>query len=256
MKTLKVCAIADLHDETLNRKALAAWGHYVAANKWDRLYLLGDILTLDAVSSYNKGKPGQEAACWTLAESWSNGRELVSWLCLQARTQNPKCEVVYCEGNHEARARAYKDKFPVLGTLCDVPTQLELKRHAVKWVPEGEVDRLRDAMFTHGWYWGMNHARQTALTAPTHIYYGHTHDVQEYSINRLGETVRAKSIGSFCEQNPTYKKGAPNRWVTAFSVFYFGPDGGHNEYNIKLDSSGKFTAPDGVLYGPRGARKG
>ncbi len=164
----------------------------------------------------------------------------------------PKAKVVYHIGNHEewfyiemAKDWKAKHKYGVEDNIdLDYYNIIELVNRNGLW-------RSGHLYFTHGLYTNKHHACKTTESFRKCIRYGHTHDIQEYTIvSPIDEhdKIVGQSIGCLCTMNPDYMKDRPNAWVNAFNVaFVDSSDGRFNDYTIVL-TDGKFTSPDGRTY--------
>lgn len=118
-----------------------------------------------------------------------------------------------------SRATAYTEKHPELGDSLSVPSNLRLRDRGFTWVPswsKGRLYRLGNAYFTHGLSTQRYHAAAMVQRFGVCIYYGHTHDVQEFPqiLHGANKTILGKSLGCLCRYDQAYLKGAPT-----------GPDG-------------------------------
>jgi hypothetical protein len=176
------------------------------------------------------------------------------------RARNPDAKFVLLEGNHDWRAVSYTDKHPELGGVLDVSRNLRLKERGFKWVrswSKGELYRLGNAYFTHGKIVSKYHAAVMAARYGVPIFYGHTHDISEFSqvLHGADKTIVGKSLGCLCRYDQAYMRGAPSNWQQAVSTFFVKPNGFFNEYTSRIFNH-RFTAPDGKEYdGSVGRRK-
>jgi len=223
---------------------------YLKAEKWDELIILGDLLDGWSVSRWNEGTG--RVTDPALAEEVAHTVGVLDKILGSARKKNPACKAVLLEGNHEHRINDYVDKHPELAGFLSVPQMLGLKKRRVRWVPShsaGEVYRIADAVFIHGLWANKYHAHKHAEAFGGHVYYGHTHDIQEHSKPLMGDgnLVMAKSLGCLCGPQ-RWARGRPDRWQRAMSVFRF-HNGTHQETTVKIHG-GRFIGPTtGKLYG-------
>lgn len=228
-------------------ETLRAVGRYVDDYRWDEVVCLGDLVDLDCISSHNSGKP-------KLVE----GRRLQKdydyankWLDLwQARTPGAKWTLI--EGNHEYRAVRYAEAFPAMAGKVEVPVNLHLAQRKIGWIPywsEGKLYRIGNAYFGHGRHTNEFHAKKHLAEYGVSFYYGHVHDVSEYSRVTHGndKTICAKSYGFLARYAQPWMMGRPSKWQQAFGVFHFQTNGYFNEYCVKIFDN-RFTSPEGKRY--------
>jgi predicted phosphodiesterase len=168
------------------------------------------------------------------------------------KSSMPGARGTILEGNHDYRVASYLDLHPQLRGVLEVPVGLDLQRARVQWVEnwsKGELVREGKATFTHGRYVNQYHAAKHARQYGCNIFYGHVHDVQSHSLEKLGDndTIVAQSIGCLCQYDQEYMRGAPSKWQQAFAVFYIEPNG-HFTYYVPRIIDGSFVAPNGKRY--------
>ncbi|MHC4621321.1 MAG: hypothetical protein ACYTEQ_26560, partial [Planctomycetota bacterium] len=104
---------------------------------------------------------------------------------------------------------------------------LHLDERGIKWVrswSKSELYKIGKAIFHHGPYSNMHHAKKTALNYGEPTFYGHTHDIQAFSEIQHGnnKTIMAQSLGCLCEYEQPYIRGRPTRWQQAFGRWAVG----------------------------------
>lgn len=236
-----------------DKTTLAAVEAFMADHRWDGYLNLGDFLDLNELSHFVKGRPG--AFETELDKSYQAGNAILDRHQAIIRKRNPKARFVLLEGNHEFRATSYKEEHKELGNMLSVPDNLNLKARGFEWVPswsKGRLFKLGRARFTHGLITTKYHSAVMAQRFGTCIYYGHTHDVQEFPMVLHGNdtTIVGKSLGCLCRYDQQYIKGAPTNWQQAFAVFHILPDGFYTEHTIRIFKH-RFVSPDGKVYDGR-----
>ena len=223
---------------------------YMADNRWDGCLNLGDFLDFAELSRFDEDSPGRKVD--RTATTFERGREILERQLSILRKRNKKCRYVLLEGNHEFRVEDYMDKHPELKGMLEVSKGLGLKDLGVEWVrswSRGDVFRLGNAFFVHGKYTNKYHAAKMVDTYGVCIYYGHTHDVQEFPKVLRGndKTIVGKSLGCLCRYDQVYLKGSPTNWQQAFAVFHVFPDGFYTEQTVRIFKH-RFVSPDGRVY--------
>ena len=248
----RVLALPDIHYPYHDQRALDAVFKYVKDEWFDEAVQLGDLLDFSEISDWNRGKPGLTENM-RVQDTFDAGNEF--WYTLQNLTwrNNPKCKHTYLEGNHEQRIERLYARHPIYTGMFDVEHWLELKRRSIKWVrcdSKGEIHKVGQLYFTHGYSANLHHALSTVRAVGAHIRYGHTHDRQYTADKRIGhnQAPTAASLGCLCDLNQPYLKGGPTRWEHGFGVFDFYPDGAFQEHYVRLHDYQFIGPTNGKLY--------
>lgn len=246
--------LPDMHVPYHDPVAMRAVLKYARSRFWSGCLQLGDFLDFEEISHFNKNSPG--AIKGTVVKTFDAGRRVLTEIVHAVRKHNRSARIVVMEGNHEYRAKRLENENVALKGLLNVPRGLGFEDLGVEWFPSWSSPkttfRIGNAYFMHGQYYNKYHAAKHADVYGAPIYYGHTHDVQEFCKIRLakGKTVEAASLGCLCRYEQPYIKGWPTNWQQAFGVFYFFPDGYYNRYTVRI-FKGRFVAPDGRVYDGR-----
>jgi hypothetical protein len=234
---------------------MAAVYEYMGAERWDYVINLGDFMDFNCISRWTKDTPRLKMGETLQADyEYANGQ--LGTITKAARNKNPDCKIVFLEGNHDHRIEQYIDRVPELQGIMEMGKMLGFKKRGIKWVRchhRGDTFKIGHAVFIHGLYCNKYHAAKHADQFGTCIFYGHTHDIQEYSKILQGDdsTIKGKSLGCLCEYNQVYIKQRPTRWQQAITVFYFYPDGYFQEQTAAIFKH-RFVGPtNGVVYDGR-----
>ena len=161
-----------------------------------------------------------------------------------------KATMVYHIGNHEGWFYEAMAMDTRAGHKYGVEDNVDLKKYNMRLIPENGITNWGHLYFTHSTYLNDSHAKKTALTYRKCLLYGHSHDLQSYTIHSPideREKILAKSCGCLCHRNPEYLEGKPNKWINSFNLAYIRQDGTFNEFDI-IVTDNKFTAPNGKVY--------
>jgi len=224
-KTKNVLVIPDLQVPYEDKRSLNAVEQVMGYESWDEIIQIGDFLDLDCISTFNE-KRLRTIAKKTIQKDFDAGNAILDrWQKLA-----PKAKITILEGNHDERMLRYIDANPQLEGSIEVPRGLNLEKRGVRWVPswsQGDIYQIGNAYFTHGQYVNEHHAKKHVIRFGVNIFYGHTHDVQQYSAVLLGEdkTIVGQSLGCLCRYDQSYLKGSPTNWQQAFASFHFFGDG-------------------------------
>ena len=242
-----VIVLPDMHVPKHDKKALKAVLNYVADNPVNEIVILGDFMDMDCISSHNE-KNLRAVAAQTLQNDYEEGQKVLDSIV----KAGGGADVTLLEGNHEYRVERYVDANPQVEGMIEIEKGLDLSNHNVGWVrfwSKGEIYKVGKCSFIHGRYTNEHHAKRHAIDYGGNVVYGHTHDVQQHSLVRVGEhdTVVAQSLGCLCEYAQPYMHGAPSKWQQAFGQFYFWPNGEFQYYVGRL-FGGRFFGPNGKEY--------
>ena len=202
------------------------------------MILGGDVLDMDAVSFFERDKPGLTEGK-RLSDEYDAGNSWLANLEHAARRKNKEAKIWYCEGNHEYRVERDLDQNPRFRGLVDVPVNLNLKKRNIQWVrswSRGEFVKTGKMIWTHGAWITDWHAKKHVTAYGCSVGYGHTHSVQMYPLQYRGRdrTIMGKSYGCLCDYELTYMRGRPNNWQQAFGVIRVRPDGFFEEWDTKI----------------------
>ena len=246
--------LPDTHPPYHDRASIAAVLAYAKTLYLDYCIALGDWIDFNCISSFIEDSPG-EIEHQSIYNDYTSAGELWDDTQAAVRKRNKACKIVYLEGNHEYRVENYINKYPQNRGLLEVERNLDLTKRDIKWVrfwsdKQRNTFRIGKATFIHGCYCNKYHAQKHVDEYwGQGVFYGHTHDVQEYSKSFSGhdETVRAKSMGCLCDYDQRYLKGSTTKWQQAFGVFYFFPDGSFQDITIPIFGH-KFVGLNGKVY--------
>jgi predicted phosphodiesterase len=243
----KAVLLPDIHYPDHDKKCLKAVLKFIQENKPDIIVFMGDQLTLDPVSFWNKGKPGLSEGKRLLADYQGFEREILTPI-IKAGKKN--CQYVWIVGNHENRASKFIQENPSVKGLIEPEGYLRLKERGFKVVEFGNYYELGKLYVMHGEFWNKYHAAKTVETFENSVMYAHTHNPQMYAkvVPRdTGKYHIAWCLPCLCNLAPDYKAGKSNRWINGFGVVYVRPDGYFDPYMVIINR-GSFVFND-KLYG-------
>ena len=249
----KWIVLPDMQVPYEDKETLRAVEQYMSDHRWDGCINLGDFLDFAELSKFDEDAPGRKID--RTSDTFERGREILDRQLAILRKRNKNCRYVLLEGNHDYRAVVYMEKHEELEGTLNVPKNLELAKRRIEWIPswsKGKVFKLGNAFFVHGRYTNKYHAAKMVDVYGVSIYYGHTHDVQEFPKVLQGndKTIVGKSLGCLCRYDQSYLRGNPTNWQQSFSVFYIFPDGFYTEQTIRIFKH-RFVSPDGKVYDGR-----
>ena len=203
------CHIAPNQD--LSRATLL--GKAIAELKPSRVVFIGDFLSFDSLSDWDKDKR-------RLMEGRRYQADIDSGRAFLAKmewgfTKDCPTEFVFIEGNHEDRLRRYLDKQPLFDTAIDYRRDLGIDHW--KFIPYKEHYHHKGVYFTHV---PINEAGKpvagaTACARSLSIYqhsvvFGHTHKLASSSVHRHGAAHlnQALNVGCYFDHIDDYALGS------------------------------------------------
>ncbi len=234
-----------------DKRALAAVEKYMAAYKWDEYVNMGDFLDFDQISSFNEDSL-RDLENRRLKADFYTANQILDRHQQIIKEKNRNAKFTLLEGNHEYRMERLINKYPALEGLLEVETRLKLEERGFKYVKcytKGDLHKIGKAYFHHGLYATSGHAKKHVDSFGVNIFYGHVHDIQQYTKVAFGKnkTLVGQSLGCLCTYEQGYIGKNPKNWQHAFAVFHFQPNGFFNYYIVNI-FDGKFVGPDGVFY--------
>ena len=244
----RVIVLPDTQIPYEDKQTCKAVFKYIKDFQPDEIIQLGDFLDFDCISHWQKGN--ERIINKKLRKEYVAGNEFLD----QLQSVAPKSKIVIIQGNHDQRIEKYLDANPAGEGYLEFETCLKLKERGIKFVKfwdKGTTYKIGHATFIHGLYTGDQHAKKHVQQYGTNIFYGHLHDIQNYSQVHKGDnkTLVGQSLGCLCEYNQSYMKGKPSRWQQGFGVFYFQPNGFFNYYVVRIFNH-SFVSPEGNFYQP------
>lgn len=210
--------VGDAHvDEHQDLRRFDALGKYLRSVKPDNLVFIGDFLSLNCLSAWDKDKRKKMEGARYVAEI-NAGLE-----ALDRIGKVPKNTTVYfLEGNHEDRLTRYLDYDPTFHGMVGVEKDLELADRGFVWVPYKSSVVIDGTSFTHCPITGIgkpianpNVAQKALRLYSNSIVFGHTHTLDHAAEHRHGSPhlQQALAVGCFFEHVDEYAMGSiTNYW--------------------------------------------
>lgn len=229
-----VLVLPDLQVPYHDVESLAAVEKVMRDYEWHEVIQLGDFMDLDCISTHNINKLRTIEGKTLKADFDVANRILDRWQRIR-----PKAKFVIIEGNHDERMLRYIDANPQLVGTVEVPHLLHLDDRGIEWVPfwsKGQVYNIGNAYFVHGQYTNEHHAKKMVSRYGVNVFYGHTHDVMQFSLVLMGEdkTLTGQSLGCLCRYDQAYLQGKPTNWQQAFGTFHFYENGYFTSYVTRI----------------------
>lgn len=205
---------------------------------------LGDLVSLDQISRHNKDNLLAKTET-SVQKDYRIMREMFDEIADAAKTTN----IYYIEGNHEIRAKRFIEQHPQMKGLIEVENCIPDYVNFVPYSSKGDILTIGKLSFGHGLYTNEHHAKRHAIAYCRNFVYGHTHDVQTYSLERYGhdDTIMATSVGCLCKYDQSYMGGRPSKWQQAFGHVYIQASGKFNLYIPRIFNH-RFVGLNGKEY--------
>lgn len=160
----------------------------------------------------------------------------------------------YIIGNHEDRLtkllQQFADKKRTILDAYDYVRDLRLKERGYNVHSFNQYVKKGRIYLMHGNIMSKYHAEKMGNIWGKNVRYGHTHDIQSFSIvSPIDHHERiAQSCGCLCKMNPTYMRSRSHKWQNALYTAHINPSGSFTEHLSKI-VSGKFFRAEGKTYG-------
>lgn len=247
--------IPDLHGCFHDPAAVGAMLHDIKALNPREVIILGDILDCGGflAEHHTWGYVAESDYCYEDDISAAN------MLLDQIQAAAPNAKYYLLEGNHERRveswcltaitrskkagANAEKDARRLLQVLAP-ENVLHLQERGIEWFKQGQfyhgcriraTIKLGECYFTHGTRCGANSARATLSDFGANVVYGHTHHIQQASINSVRHgSMAAWNIGCLCELQPLYGHDRKTQWNHGYAVQFVNPSGRFQHVTVHI----------------------
>ncbi len=244
----KTVLLPDIHHPHYEERTMEAINNFIFDYDPDELVYMGDQMSLDCVSWWNKDRPLLKEG-----QRLRNDYDTFDKEILQIHENITREDIrrTFMIGNHEERTTAYVQKNPELEDLIDPVIYLNLLDRGYILIPFNGIHKVGKLNVIHGFYWNVHHAKKTVDDFEGNVVYAHVHNPQMFAktspIDAKGYHT-ATSLPCIANIKPQYKKNAPNRWMNGFGIVEHLPATGFfNLYTIII-IEGSFMW-NGTYYG-------
>lgn len=214
----KSVLLPDIHYPHYEQRVMDAINEFI----WDydphRLIYMGDQISLDCISAWNKRKPLLKEGQRLLHEYDGFDKNV---LLEHEEITGEETERIFMIGNHENRIKWYTEEHPELEGFIDLDRHLNLTGRGYQIVDFNGIYKLGKLNVIHGYYWNKYHAAKTLDAFEGNVAYAHVHNPQMYAkvspVDQKGYHT-ATSLPCICNIKPDYKKDAPNFWINGFGI--------------------------------------
>jgi predicted phosphodiesterase len=232
-ESIKIGVLSDIHFPFQDNLALSTALDEFKRLKVDVILLNGDVIDCYAESDFLRDPTKRR-----FKEELAILKNFLSIL----RKEFPSARIIYKEGNHEMRHKAYMlRKAPEMYGLEE--TKFEnlagLESFGVEWVDNkriieiGKLTVVHGHEFPRGFGSPVSPAKTFYTRAKKSVLGGHHHQVTSYSAKAInGKQHVAYSTGCLCDLTPEYMP--LNEWSHGFAIIELFPDGTFDVQNKKL----------------------
>lgn len=244
----KTMLLPDIHHPHIDERAMEAVNQFMFDYDPDELVYMGDQISLDCISGWNRRKPLLKEGRRLLKDFNMFDKEILQ---IHENLTREDIKRTFMIGNHEYRIETYVEYHPELEDFIDVVRHLRLRERGYHIVPFNEVHKVGKLNVIHGYYWNMYHAKKTVDVFEGNVAYAHVHNPQMYTkispIDKKGYHM-ATSLPCLCSIKPDYHKNAPNFWVNGFGIVEHLPATGFFNLYMIIIIEGSFMW-NGKYYG-------
>lgn len=218
LRIKKCVLLSDIHYPRHDVQSLTALEEFMADYQPDEIVYMGDQLTLESISSWNRRKPLIKEGQRLLNEYKGFDKEI---LRRHESITGPNCKRVFMIGNHEQRLHWYVEEYPELEGLIDIDYNLKLTERGYEIIEYNNVYKIGKLNVIHGFYWNKYHSWKTLDVFEGNVVYGHVHNPQMFCklspIDQKGYHM-ATCLPCLSTTKPDYQENAPNAWVNGFGI--------------------------------------
>ena len=246
----KTVLLPDIHYPHYEPRVMDAVAEFISDYDPDELCYMGDQVSLDCISGWNKRKPLLKEGQRLLKDYEGFNHNVLEKHESVTRSNIRRTFMI---GNHEQRVEWYCEEHPELQGFIDITKTLKLDERGYNVVPYNEIHTVGKLNVIHGFYWNKYHATKTLDAFEGNVVYAHVHNPQMYAkvspIDKKGYHT-ATSLPCLCNIKPDYKRNTPNFWINGFGIVEHLPATGlFNLYTIIIvDGSFMFN---GKYYGKK-----
>jgi hypothetical protein len=244
----KVVLLPDIHHPHYDERVMDSVGQFIMDYDPDELVYMGDQLSLDCISGWNRNKPLLKEGQRLLQDFREFDNDVLK---VHESITRPETRRTFMIGNHEQRLQWYIEYHPELEEMVDIDRNLKLTDRGYKIIPFNGIYKLGKLSVIHGYYWNKYHAAKTLDAFEGNVVYSHVHNPQLYAkvspVDRKGYHM-ATSLPCLCNIKPDYKKNAPNFWINGFGIVEYLPASGFFNIYMPVIIEGSFMW-NGTYYG-------
>ncbi len=240
-KGYKVLVVGDSHcEQGQDISRFKALGNYIKETKPSHIVSIGDFLSVDSLSAWDRNKRlAMEGRRYE--KELEVGNKALDYIDSACSTSYRPTKV-YIEGNHEDRLTRYVEEYPELEGKMSIQKDLSLVKRSWVWVPYKSDYNINGVSFTHVPILGNGRAisRPNICEKALRLYhnsvvFGHDHGLYHAMEHRHNapHLNQALSVGCFFDHTADYAKGSKtDYWRGIVELDIYHP----NRYNFKVVS--------------------
>jgi UDP-2,3-diacylglucosamine pyrophosphatase LpxH len=226
-----ILPIGDCHiddEQSLERFNVAS--SFIVDKKPDYIIIMGDFLTLNCLSAWDKDKrkkmEGRRYSKEIAAGNDALDRlhsEIIKYNKQKRKNKEKqyKPTLIFLEGNHSERLRRYLDYDPTFDGHVSIEKDLRLKERGYQFIPYREYYYVNKIGFTHipfnksGPISGVDITRKAQMVTISSVVFGHTHEQHLSHIHKEGmpHLQDTYNCGCFFDKKEDYVQGCvTNYW--------------------------------------------
>lgn len=199
-------------------------GKFIIDKKPDKIIFMGDFLTLNCLSAWDRDKrlrmEGKRYK--SEVEAGNRAMDIIFYPLNELNDRQRKNkerlyrpEIIYLNGNHEDRLERYLEYDPTFKGIVGIEKDLKLKERGIKFVDYREYININGIAFTHVPFnkakpiCGMNITKKASLIMFGSVVFAHVHSMEQENFKRHGQNdlQQVLTTGCFFEKHEDYVHG-------------------------------------------------
>ena len=228
---MTILVVGDTHvDDEQDLSRFDTLGKMIMDQRPEEIILIGDFLTLNCLSAWDKNKRLKMEGKRYFSEIDAGNEALDKMLNpiiddnkkrRKRKEKQYKPKIVYLEGNHEDRLNRYFDTDPTFMGRLNVKEDLKLDDRGIDWVPYREYYYTNDIGFTHVPFnkvapiSGVDITRKAQMVTVKSVVFGHIHEQHLSHVHKIGmpHLQDTYCCGCFISKKEDYVHGrVTNYW--------------------------------------------
>lgn len=250
----KTLVIGDCHvDEEQDLSRFELLGEFVIDNKPEHIVIIGDFLTLNCLSAWDRDKRQRmenrryeaEIGAGNLAlDMMLEPMRLYNKRRRMLKMAQYKPNIVYIEGNHEERLKRYFEYDPTFAGHVSIEKDLKLAERGIEWVDYRNYYHINNVAFTHIPHnkvqpiSGMDITRKAQNVTVQSCVFGHTHEQHLSHVHKQGmpHLQDTYNCGCFISKKEDYVQGRVTNYWRGITLLHMWKEG---RFDVEMFSLGR-----------------
>lgn len=234
----KILVIGDTHvDDEQDLSRFKLLGNMIVDHQPDEIIIIGDFLTLNCLSAWDRNKRLKMEGKRYQAEIKA-GNEALDIMLKPLEDYNTtrrnrkekqyKPKLVYIEGNHEDRLNRYFDDDPTFLGSNSIEGDLNLHARGIIWVPYRTYYYTDDVGFTHVPFnkvapiGGVDITRKAQMVTVKSVVFGHIHEQHLSHVHKEGmpHLQDTYCCGCFISKKEDYVHGRVTNYWRGITILH------------------------------------